>query len=165
MRRVIAALLLTLIAAPVAAGDLALTADQRAAFGALIRQTLLDQPDIIARALDRPDLYAADLYAADFYADEKAADLDLIAAHGAGLFGAWPATRQVAFFSDGCADCARAGDELAALAAQTGWTVHLHPLHSDLARSLGVPDAPFYVLPDLMIRGWMPAPALARYLD
>lgn len=153
-----AVVLATLLAGPVQAEGLGLTADQRTAFGALLREVLLAEPEIVMQALAPPA--PEDPYAAD-----KAADLALIAAHGAALFGRWPATRHIAFFAaPDCADCTRAATELAVLATQTGWTVQAHDADGELARALGVPDAPFYVLPDLMIRGWMPAPALLRYL-
>ncbi len=159
MRR-IASVLAGLVAGLACAGPampdgLGLTPDARAAFGAEVRRALLDDPAMITDGLAPPDPYAAD----------KSADLSLIAAHGVALFGQWPAPRHVAFFSDGCADCAQAGAELDARAQDAGWTVHRHAMDSDLARSLGVPDAPFYVLPEIMIRGWMPAPALARYIN
>ena len=54
--------------------------------------------------------------------------------------------------------------ELTALANDLGWQVITHPFDGPLARTLDLPDAPFYVLPDLLIRGAMPAPVLRRYL-
>lgn len=147
---------LALCGAPAWSDGLDLTPAARAAFGTEVRRALLADPQIIARALAPPDPYA----------DEKSADLALIAAHGVALFGAWPAPRAIAFFTaPDCADCARAAEELDTAAAGAGWRVTRHAADGDLARSLGVPNVPFYVLPDLMIRGWMPKPALMRYLQ
>ena len=145
-----------LVAAPAPALDL--TPSARTALGEEVRALLLEEPEILERALNPPPL--------DPYEDDRAADLARIAAHGAALFGEWPASRIIAFFEGpDCADCPRARAELDAIAGARGWRVLRHPIDSALARSMELPDAPFYVLNDMLIRGWMPAPVLDGYLS
>mgnify|MGYP001028999515 FL=1 len=135
--------------------DLPFTPDERRAFHAELRALFLDEPELLLGTAPQPDLYA----------DEKAADLARIADHGQELFGVWPAPRRIALFtSPECATCRTAEAELTALANDLGWQVITHPFDGPLARTLDLPDAPFYVLPDLLIRGAMPAPVLRRYL-
>lgn len=95
------------------AGGLDLPPDQRAAFGAEVRATLLAHPDIVVRALNGDTGYAA----------AAQADRDLLADQGA-LFAPTPlgigadAPRlTILFYEDyPCADCASAWAELVALA-------------------------------------------------
>jgi glutaredoxin len=73
----------------------------------------------------------------------------------------------VAFFTaEDCPDCSRARDELHALADRLGFRVAVFDIGPDaaLARRLGLDMAPSYVLPDMMLRGAMPAIVLDRYL-
>lgn len=58
----------------------------------------------------------------------------------------------------------KAEAELIEITKSLGWEIITHPADGPLAQSLTLPDAPFYVLPDMFLRGWMPAPVLERYL-
>ena len=70
------------------------------------------------------------------------------------------------FTAENCPDCTRAEDELRTLAQRLGFRVAVFDIGSDaaLARSLGLDMAPSYVLPEMMLRGAMPAIVLERYL-
>lgn len=150
-------LALSVPALGVAGPGLPLTEPEREAFRAELRAALLADPSPIEAALNPPPI--------DLYADDKAADLALIEAHGEALFGTWPAPNRIAFFTkDGCEDCMKAETELLEITQNLGWDVITHPADGPLARNLSLPDAPFYVLPDMFLRGWMPAPVLERYL-
>ena len=136
---------------------LPLTEPERQAFRTELRAALLADPSPIEAALNPPPI--------DLYADDKAADLALIEAHGAALFSTWPAPNRIAFFTkESCDDCIKAEAELVEITKNLGWEIITHPADGALAQRLSLPDAPFYVLPDMFLRGWMPAPALERYL-
>ncbi|MEZ5715440.1 MAG: hypothetical protein R3D85_09845 [Paracoccaceae bacterium] len=167
MRRA-ALLILVLAAAPAAAGTdfTALTPAERAIFHAEIRAVLLAHPELTRPAPPvQPDLYAEDV----------ASDLALIGAETARLFapdlpgfGPPGAANRIALFTGpDCPDCARAEAELRDLAQGHDLRVTLfdRAAQPDLAARLGVDTLPFYVLPKMMLRGHMPAPVLARYLD
>lgn len=140
-----------------AAQGLSLTELERQAFRTELHAALLADPSPIEAALNPHPI--------DLYADDKAADLALIEAHGSALFGIWPAPNRIAFFTkDGCDDCMKAEAELVEITKNLGWEIIFHPADGALAKSLSLPDAPFYVLPDMFLRGWMPAPVLERYL-
>lgn len=115
--------------------------------------------------------------AAEIYADEVTADLALIAAEAGALFdparpGYGPPQAPVAiamFTGPGCADCAHAEAELAALANRLGRRVAVIDVGTDpggaaLMQRLTLDLLPSYVLRDGLIRGAMPAVVLERYL-
>ncbi len=194
-----AAICLTLAASPVAAEGLEMSPEARAAFGAEIRALLLDDPGIVANALDRgraPD-------AATIYAEEAASDKAMLSEEAEALFAvtstgfgaAEPETVLAIFVAADCPDCARAVEEAAAIAAnRPRLRVELRAADSSAATAarvaelaklagaanpvppqnrgdadrferLGLDAVPAYVLPDMMLRGWIPATVLGRYLD
>ena len=71
------------------------------------------------------------------------------------------------FVGPDCPDCARAVDDLRALAENHSLWVQVfdRKLQPGLADRLGVDTLPFYVFPRMMLRGAIPAPVIARYLD
>lgn len=163
-----AAIALTLAAAPVAAGSdfTALTPAERAIFQAQIRAVLLAHPDLVNPAPPvEPDLYA----------ENVASDLALIGAEAGQLFdparpgfGPAGAGNRIAFFTGpDCPGCDRAEAELRDLAQSHDLRVTLfdRDTHPGLSARLGIDTLPFYVLPRMMLRGRIPGPVLARYLD
>ena len=160
IRRLAAAALL--LAPQLGSADgLDLTPSQRAAFGAEIRALLLDEPGIVARALQAPDPYAAEI----------ASDLGLIARHRDALFDA--STGTVIGASSGpitltvfteTPDATRAA--LAPLTqGRPALRILIRPPEPALMAALGLDITPAHVLPDRMIRGDVPAALIARYLD
>lgn len=181
---------LSALPCPLAALDLSDAA--RADFGAEVRALLLDEPEIVRRALEagQPD-------AAGIYADEAAADTARLDAEAARLFartafgfGAETPDRiLVLFLAADCPDCARALDEARILTrTHAGLRVELRaadgseatalwlrdvtgvaggaggPTGPESFAALGLDTAPAYVLPDLMLRGWIPLVVMERYL-
>jgi hypothetical protein len=155
-------IVLALAALPGAAiGDgLGLTPADRAAFGAEVRALLLDEPEIVARALRGPDPYAAEI----------ASDLALIADHADRLFD--PATAHllgdtgpVAMAVFAPPDSATAA-ELDDFARARGLRIALHPpaQNADLMQALTLDTVPSYVFPQIMVRGAVPPTVLDRYL-
>jgi len=138
----------------------------RTPLGAAIRDVLIASPDLLAGLLAQPP--------GDLYAKEIARDLDLLQRAAPRLFdparpglGPEGAPVRIAFFTRaGCAPCATARAELAALASRAGFRAALFDMRHDaaLARELGLDTAPSYVLPDKILRGAMPAIVLDRYL-
>jgi hypothetical protein len=171
VRRAALLSLLLLAAAPTAAGTdfTALTPAERALFHAEIRAVLLAHPELARPAPPVPPAQP------DLYAEDVASDLALIGVETARLFapdlpgfGPSGAANRIALFTGpDCPDCARAEAELRDLAARHDLRVTLfdRAARPDLAARLGVDTLPFYVLPKMMLRGHMPAPVLARYLD
>ena len=156
------ALLLCLWAAAGSAQGLDLTAAERAAFGAELRDFLLDEPELVARALSADDPSG--------YADEITADLALIDQHRDQLFTADGATilgitGPIAFTSFATPDSATA-TMLAELAATQGIRIALRDpaSHTDLMRALHLDTIPSHVFPHLMVRGDVPPIVLQRYL-
>ncbi|MGR3546197.1 MAG: thioredoxin family protein [Roseovarius sp.] len=141
----------------------------RTALGEAIRAVLIDTPTLLALVMDPAPLTGADLYG-----DEAARDLDLLAqaaprlfAPGLPGFGAEGATPSIAFFTQtDCPDCATAEAELRDIAARLGLRVNVFDLteNTTLVTTLGLDMAPSYVLPDMMLRGAMPAIVLEKYL-
>ena len=141
----------------------------RTTLGEAIRSVLIDTPSLLAPITDPAPITGADLYA-----DEATRDLDLLAraaprlfAPGFHSFGTEGAVPSIAFFTQSdCPDCAMAEAELRALAARLGLRVTLFDMAEDaaLAAELGLDMAPSYVLPDMMLRGAMPAIVLEKYL-
>lgn len=165
-----AAFLPLLLAASPAAADLGLTPAERAAFRAEVRALLLDEPEIVARALAPPDLFGADPYA-----DDVAADHALILSLAAALFEA-PELQPLGTGPVGMAAFLAPGDDatramLADLAKDTGIGIALHFLTPEdlatdpTAAALGLDLLPSFVTPGAIIRGDVPKIALARALD
>lgn len=147
----------------VAAGDTRfseLSGTERAILGAEIREVLLSLPRDLLPDAPPP--------AVDLYADAASDDLAQIAAHSATLFGPDAPARSIAFLTrDGCKDCTQALSELREMAEATGWQVRVIDIaaHADIARALELDTVPSYVLPDMMLRGAMPAIVLEKYLS
>lgn len=138
----------------------AMTGAERQAFNAEMRAALMADPEIIAAAL-APRNYAAE--ANQLAAEDDRAMLDRLSAQV--LNGADIAL----FVSSDCAECGAAKGELEAISKSYGKTFMLHDMSSAdgaaLATELGLTDAPFYVLPDMILRGHMPDIVLSKYLN
>lgn len=166
MRRILSGVAVCFhVASPaLAQTDLAtLTAAERAAFGAEIRQFLTDEPEVIADALSR--------LSATGYAEAASADKDLITRHAAALFAAdlpgfgpadAPFTLALLTTRD-CPDCRAAEADLRALAETQPLRVTLID-DAALAENLGLDMLPAYVFSDMMVRGHVPPVAIERYL-
>ena len=162
----LAAALLALLAT--GAGAQQARMQSRDPLGAAIRDALIAAPELLAPLTNAPPAPAA------LYADEIARDRALLSRLAPRLFdpaqpGLGPAdapTRIALFTRTGCPDCARATHELRALATRLGFRAAQFDMDLDaaLARALGLDMAPFYVLPDRILRGHMPALVLDRYL-
>lgn len=139
----------------------------RMALGAEIRALLLDEPDIVDRALNPPTAYETAV--SDDLARLAALAPRLFDPAGPG-FGAPGAALQIALFIGAdCADCTRAADDLRALSATHDLRVTLHDRDADsaaaaLAADLGLTESPAYVLPGMMLQGHIPPMVLERYL-
>jgi hypothetical protein len=115
--------LLCIAGSGAAAGGLNLTAAERAAFGAEVRALLLDEPEIVERAL-----LPAPADPFEGFSDEAAADTALLADLAEALVadpadwaeGPADGTPLVAFLPASCADCAGLLSDLRALAARQG---------------------------------------------
>jgi hypothetical protein len=144
-----------------AAGDgLGLTPADRAAFGAEVRALLLDEPEIVARALRGPDPYAAEI----------ASDLALIADHADRLFDPGAThllgdSGPVALAVFAPPDSATA-TRLDSFARTRGLRIALHPpaRTAALMQALTLDTVPSYVFPRIMVRGAVPSAVLDRYL-
>jgi hypothetical protein len=138
----------------------------RAALGAEIRALLLAEPEVVDRVLHPPTAY--DEAVSDDLARLEQLAPQLFDPAGDG-FGAADAAQRIALFvRDDCADCARAASDLRTLSAAHDLRVTLHDLDlaaaADLARTLGLTEAPAYVLPGMMLQGHIPPMLLERYL-
>lgn len=133
----------------------ALTLQERAVLRAEIRALLLDEPEIVARALSGPSPYA----------EAVDRDLGVIERHADTLFAGGAAI--AIFVAKDCPDCARALDELRTLTDGKGLTFTVLDIHenADLAAALELDATPSYVLPDKMVRGHVPPVVLERYLQ
>lgn len=133
----------------------ALTGPERAVFQAEIRALLLDEPQIVDRALAGPSPFA-DAVDNDLAAIDRNADT--LFANDAAL---------ALFTAPNCPDCDRALDELRTLADALGLSFTLHDMQENagLAADLGLDTAPSYVLPRMMVRGHVPPVVLRRYLE
>ncbi|MCM2561165.1 disulfide bond formation protein DsbA [Lutimaribacter sp. EGI FJ00015] len=127
---------------------------ERAAFGAEIRALLLQDPEIVARALAGPSIYA----------DAIENDLSRIRAHADTLFADGAALAIVT--GPDCPSCAQALDELRVLTTELNVTFTELNLTDNraLADDLQLDSVPSYVLPDKMVRGHVPPVVLRRYL-
>lgn len=145
--------------------SLDLTATERAAFGAEIRALLLDEPEIVANALERTRPTAGALYQ-----DNIDSDLALIEAHAAYLFSDSDATilgstGPIVMASFATPDSAIAG-MLTVFAETHAIRIALRDprTQQDLLTALGLDTIPAHVFPNLMVRGDVPAIVLERYL-
>ncbi len=150
-----------LTAAPLWAGsDLnALSPAERIAFGAEVRALLLDEPEIVQRAMQPPD------YGAAAYRDEADADMALLETMRQEVLAG---TDIALFVRGGCADCDAAKAELEEISKATGATFILHNLNEPgfarITEALELDEAPFYIMADRVLRGHMPAVVLTKYL-
>ena len=131
-----------------------LTAAERAAFRAEIRALLLEEPEIVARALAGPSPYA----------DAVDSDLARINAYADILFSGGAAVAVIT--SPNCPSCDRAVDELRELTGELGVTFNEinGAENPDLIADLDLGVLPTYVLPDMMVRDHVPPIVLRRYL-
>ncbi|SEM11651.1 hypothetical protein SAMN04488077_102134 [Roseovarius tolerans] len=143
-------------------------AQSRPPLGSAIREVLIATPELLSEIIGlsrpAPDLYGEEAERDRATLDQAAPQLFDPAQPG---FGPTDAPTRLAFFTaENCPDCTRAEDELRTLAQRLGFRVAVFDIGSDaaLARSLGLDMAPSYVLPDMMLRGAMPAIVLERYL-
>ncbi len=142
-----------------------LSTAERELLHAEIRSVLLAQPEIILRG-ENP---------AQDYSNEVAADLELIARNRETLFdpklpgaGKSDAALKVALsVRAACDDCARAESDLRDLALSHDLRLFLIDAekHPELVSALGIDAFPFYVMPEMMLRGYMPKQVLNRYLE
>lgn len=152
---------LALAGAAIADTDLgALTPAERAAFHTEVRALLLEEPGIVGDALAGPD------YAGAAYREAADSDLALLEALAPQVLG----EAEIALFvAPDCGECAAAVAELRDISKTSGATFTLHdmsdPQARALAQKLGLDDAPFYVLPRMILRGHMPPVVLTRYLS
>lgn len=153
---------------PVCAGESELadlTATERAILGAEIREVLRTLPRDMLPDAPAPNAPAPRV---DPYAQAVRDDLALIASHAATLFGIDAPEQSIAFLTrEDCADCAKSLAELEILAEKTGWHIRVIDLDHEaaLGTALGLDTVPSYVLPDMMLRGAMPAVVLEKYLS
>jgi len=149
------------LAAPAAASELAeMTPAQRAAFEAELRAAILANGDVIAEVLAGPQPARSEMQ--QYIAD----DLSLLDRLAPTLLDG----KDIALFTaEGCADCAEAAQELDDLAKTYEIDFNLHDLASPKAKAwaedLGLSEAPFYVLPNMILRGHMPQVVLQKYLS
>jgi hypothetical protein len=141
------------------AEGLDLTASERAALGAGVRALLLDEPEIVARALRGPDRYAAEIESDLALIDARADRLfDPAAAH---LLGDTGPVAMAVFTPPGGA----LAESLRRYARDNGLRIALHdPAQSAaLMAALTLDTVPSYVFPTVMVRGDVPLAVLDRY--
>ena len=141
------------------AEGLDLSATERAAFRAELRAAILAEPEVVAKALERPNPVQS------AFRQNVADDLLLIDSQRTAILG----DADVALFvRRDCTECARAVQELTTLSKTTGATFILHDIGTaegaKLAETLEIDTAPFYVLPKMMLRGHIPQVVLQKYL-
>jgi hypothetical protein len=149
--------LATAAAAETRWGDL--TPAEHAAFARELRDALLAEPEIVARALQKPNPVQS------AYEQQVEDDLSLLKRLAPQILG----DSDIALFiQTDCESCALAEKELRSLSETSGASFKLHdlsdPQAAALAKELGLQEAPFYVLPRMVLRGQMPAVVLNRYL-
>jgi hypothetical protein len=143
-----------------------LTPTERAVFQSEIREALLGLPDLA----DRIAPPAINPYASaveDDLARIKAQAHRLFAPDLPG-FGPKDATQTIALLTRAdCAACDKAEAELRDLAETRALRVTLIDMaeNAGLVQALELDLAPSYVLPEMMLRGHMPAVVLKRYLS
>ncbi|NUH66308.1 disulfide bond formation protein DsbA [Sulfitobacter sp. S0837] len=131
----------------------------RAAFEAELRAAILANGDVIADALAGPQPAKSEMqqYIEDDLSLLESLTPELLAGRDLALFTA-----------DDCAECMAAARELKDLTDTYGLTFIQHDLSTPQAAAwaaqLGLDEAPFYVLPNMILRGHMPAVVLQKYL-
>jgi hypothetical protein len=155
-----------LVALQARADTPAFTPQDRAALGAEIRRLLLDEPELLARALTPPSAYQAAVSDDIARLERLAPRLFDPASDG---FGPATAVSRIALFiAEDCADCDRAAADLRAMTASHDLRVTLFrlsdPEAAALAAELELSDMPAYVLPQMMLQGHIPPIVLERYL-
>ena len=128
----------------------------RDAFETELRAAILANGDVIAKALAGPSQMQRHIQNDLSLLDRLAPDL--LAGH------------PIAFFTaENCESCATAVKELTAITERYGITFIQHDLsHPQPARwaaALGLTNAPFYVLPEMILNGHMPPVALEKHLS
>lgn len=161
MIRALGVLITLSLAAPAAASELAeMPPAQRAAFEAELRAAILANGDVIAEALAGPQPARSEMQ--QYIAD----DLSLLDRLAPTLL---EGNDIALFIAEGCAGCADAAQELDDLAKTYEIDFILHDLASPEAKAwaedLGLSEAPFYVLPNMILRGHMPQVVLQKYLS
>ncbi|EDQ04017.1 hypothetical protein OIHEL45_11805 [Sulfitobacter indolifex HEL-45] len=158
--RAIAVLAALALAMPAKANDFsALGPTERAALDAELRAAILASGDVIADALAGPQPAQSEMqqYIQDDLSLLERLAPNLLEGHAVALFT-----------SPDCSTCTAAISELKGLSMRYGTTFILHdlsaPQAAEWAKALGLSEAPFYVLPDMVLKGHMPAVVLARYL-
>jgi len=138
----------------------ALTEKERAIFRAEVRELLLDEPDIVARAM-RPKSPVAEQTL-----QQVEDDLTLLSQLHDDIL---QAADIALFIGPDCDTCQRALDELRNLSDSSGSTFILHdtsnPATLALSNRLGMDIVPFYVMPKMILRDHMPAVVLEKYLS
>jgi hypothetical protein len=139
---------------------------EREILGQTIRDVLVTTPGILRVPSARP---------APDYAAKISNDQALIRRHHEALFsvrlpGAGPQTAKLKvalLTSPTCTGCARAEADLHDLANHHDLRVFVIDVtqHGALVESLGADTLPFYVLPQMMLRGQIPRVVLDRYLS
>ena len=127
----------------------AMTQAERTAFGAEVRALLMDEPKLAADAMAGPN------YAAEAYRDE--ADAAVLEGSSIALF-----------IAPDCPACVDAERELNDISKRYDIKFKLHDMSNPatfaLAERLGIGEAPFYVMPTMILRGHIPDIVLVRYL-
>jgi len=139
---------------------------ERRALGIEIRAVLAATPELLEQFRAGP--------AQPDYSEEVRTDKARIAAHAVQLFssdspgfGPIDAKKRIAFFvGPNCETCQRAENELRNLARTDNVRVTVHDTtDSDaLFKQLGGDVLPYYVFPEMMLRGQIPSVVLERYL-
>tara|TARA_R110002049_G_scaffold10127_1_gene50149 strand:+ start:112274 stop:112771 length:498 start_codon:yes stop_codon:yes gene_type:complete len=137
----------------------AMTAAERQVFETELRAAILAAPEIVAQALAQDNPAAGEMRQ---YIDDDLALLTRLAPRI--LSG-----NDLALVVRGnCPDCARAQSEIQDISNTSGASFILHDLDDPevaaWAAELRMDEAPFYVLPQMILRGHMPAVVLLRYL-
>ena len=137
----------------------AMTQAERAAFGVEVRALLMDEPSLAADEMAGPN------YAAEAYRDEADADLALLNDLSSEVL---EGSSIALFVSPDCPTCVIAERELIDISNRYGIKFKLHDMSTPatiaLAERLGMAEAPFYVMPTMILRGHMPDIVLVRYL-
>ncbi|MFG6567191.1 disulfide bond formation protein DsbA [Sulfitobacter sp. 1A13679] len=127
----------------------------RDAFETELRAAILANGDVIAKALAGPTQMQRHIQN----------DLSLLEQLAPDLLGGHPIAL---FTAEDCETCAAAAKELTAVTKRYGITFIQHDLsHPQPARwaaTLELIDAPFYVLPEMILNGYMPPIVLEKHL-
>lgn len=138
-----------------------LTPSERAALRAEVRALLLEQPQIIERALTPP------AYADEAAADRATLDFEENRLFGVDLPGFGPdgaTVRMALLVGDNCPSCDTALAEARALAETHPVRVTIVQAAPDLLEALELDSLPSYVFDGLIVRGHVPPMVLERYI-